>query len=66
MDGVEQPEDISGMSGGPLFSILRETDSTIRYSLEGIQASWISSKRLIRAQPIDRVFNAIDSWLAEN
>jgi hypothetical protein len=54
-----QPGDISGMSGGPVISLERDPDSGIRYRLFGVQRSWKSEERLIRAEPIHRIIDII-------
>lgn len=45
----EPMTDISGMSGGPIFSFRKEKDGTMRYWLHAIQSRWIPSRRLIAA-----------------
>jgi len=61
----DQPRDIVGMSGGPLFSIERDVRDRLRYHLVGLQASWSSSKRQIRVEPIERVVERVRQWLEE-
>ena len=51
-----QPKSITGMSGGPVFSIER-TAAEILYRLVGIQRSQDKDERLIRAEPIQRIVN---------
>jgi hypothetical protein len=50
-----QPESIKGMSGGPVFSVERDPDGRVRYRLYGIQSTWWSQSRVIRAEPIERI-----------
>jgi hypothetical protein len=50
-----QPDSIKGMSGGPVFSVERDPDGSVRYRLFGIQSSWWSKSRVIRAEPIHRI-----------
>ena len=61
MDG--QPNDIEGMSGGPVFSLERDASGSIRYRLFGVQAFWEKNKRLIRAEPIQRVVERAEQWV---
>lgn len=53
--GLEPPEFIEGMSGGPLFSICRTSDNQLRYHLHGVQRSWRSSSRIVRCERIDDI-----------
>lgn len=50
----EQPTSVNGMSGAPIFSILRSGDR-IDFRLVGIQRSEKKAQRLIRVEPIERV-----------
>jgi len=50
-----QPGSIKGMSGGPVLSVERDPDGSVRYRLFGIQSSWWSRSRVIRAEPIHRI-----------
>jgi hypothetical protein len=50
-----QPENIKGMSGGPLISIERTPNREFRYRLFGIQRSWDESTRSIRVEPIKNI-----------
>ncbi|MCI0399682.1 MAG: hypothetical protein L0332_10950 [Chloroflexi bacterium] len=60
-DGTEyQPDDIRGMSGGPLLSVERDPSNEIRYRLFGIQRSWLRDSRLIRAEPIQHIAELIN------
>jgi hypothetical protein len=58
-----QPENIVGMSGGPLFSIHRnhrnQDGKTIGYHLVGIQRSWYKGERIIVAEPIKGINAAL-------
>jgi hypothetical protein len=56
---VYQPNDIVGVSGGPLLSIERTSDGHLLYRLFGIQRSWDRDERLIRAEPIHRFVDLI-------
>lgn len=58
-DTEAQPESIIGMSGGPMLSISRENGS-IRYRLNGIQASWGRESRIVQVVPFDRVLSFFD------
>jgi hypothetical protein len=49
-----QPQNIEGMSGGPVFAIERDSGG-IRYRLFGIQRSQDKDERLIRVEPIQRI-----------
>ena len=50
-----QPENIKGMSGGPLISIERTPNREFRYRLFGIQRSWDENTRSIRVEPIENI-----------
>lgn len=41
--------DIEGMSGGPVFAVMRGNDGRVRYWVHAIQSRWIKSKRQIAA-----------------
>jgi hypothetical protein len=58
------PEDLRGMSGGPIFSFYRTDQGTLWVSLVAILASYSRPNREIRAEPIDRVINAVEQWIA--
>lgn len=50
-----QPDNIKGMSGGPLISIERTPNQEVRYRLFGIQRSWDEDTRSIRVEPIQDI-----------
>ena len=50
-----QPDNIVGMSGGPVFSIERDPDGNLRYRLVGIQSRWLRPSRRVRAEPIHKI-----------
>lgn len=56
-------EEVKGMSGGPILSVERDPSGRIRYRLVGIIQSWFRSKAIIRAEPIDRIAQAISDWM---
>ena len=58
-------DDVKGMSGGPILSVERDSDGQIRYRLVGVIQSWAAAQSIIRAEPIHRVSQVIDSWLPE-
>lgn len=62
-DWLSQPSDISGMSGGPIFAVTRSPERRFQYYLVGIQGSWLSGSRYIRAEPIMSAFEFIDRTL---
>ncbi len=66
LDSNEQPQSVSGMSGGPLFSIERDPNRGIVYRLCGIQRSWDSNERLIRVEPIHRIVRLIEEWVSQH
>lgn len=55
---VEQPRDIVGMSGAPLFAF-RQEPGGVRYYLWGIQRSWHEGHRFVRCEPVDRIIDAM-------
>ena len=56
-----QPDDIAGMSGGPILSVERDSHAQLRYRLFGIHSAWLPRKRIIRAEPIHKVASIIDT-----
>jgi hypothetical protein len=58
------PQDLRGMSGGPVFSFYRTNEGSLWITLVAILASYSKSNREIRAEPIDRVIQAIGLWMA--
>ncbi|MFV2044608.1 MAG: hypothetical protein ACC700_15410 [Anaerolineales bacterium] len=56
-------DSLAGMSGGPILSIERTSEGQIAYRLVGIQSSWLWSEGVIRAEPIDKVAEAISQAL---
>jgi hypothetical protein len=59
-ESEHQPASVKGMSGGPLFSIERDPSDRIRYRLFGIQRSEDKDERLIRAEPIHKIFGLMN------
>ena len=57
-------DDIKGMSGGPVLSVERTTEGRVAYRLVGIVHSWFRPKGLIRAEPIHKIAEALNAWLA--
>jgi hypothetical protein len=57
-------DDIKGMSGGPVLSIERTPEGRIAYRLVGIVQSWFRPKGLIRGEPIHRIAEVLNAWLA--
>ncbi|ESH90807.1 hypothetical protein B551_0222830 [Cupriavidus sp. HPC(L)] len=64
-----RPEDntlnIAGMSGGPLFSLVKNTDDTYLVKLIGIQSAWWPERRIIAACPAAPLFDALERSLRE-
>jgi len=58
-------EDAKGMSGGPILSVERDPDGRIWYRLVGVIQSFARGQSIFRAEPIQRVAEAIDLWLEE-
>lgn len=59
---------VKGMSGGPVFGVCRVEDS-VEYRLTGIQSTWVSGERLVRATPVSQIrvaLGAIRAWLNAN
>jgi hypothetical protein len=54
-----QPDTVSGMSGGPVFSVERDPREGIRYRLFGIQSTWWRESRVVRAESIGRILALI-------
>ncbi len=59
-----QPDELKGMSGGPVFSFYRD-NAYLNIELEGIFDSYIKKSHQIRAEPTDRVFVNLEAWLNE-
>jgi len=57
-----QPDELIGMSGGPVFSFYRDQD-ILNIELEGIFDSYLKKSRQIRAEPTARMLAAMESWL---
>ena len=60
-----QPTDIKGMSGGPLVSVDRDREHGLVCRLLGVQSAWMPDSRVIRVEPMERVFEAIERRLRE-
>ena len=60
----ENLANITGMSGGPVFSIERDPQGKLLYRLYGIQSVWLRTKRIIRAVPIRSVVEVIAKWFS--
>lgn len=59
-DGAAHPSDeFSGMSGGPLISVERDASGKVQYRLFGIQQGLLTSPRLIRAEPVNKLIKFI-------
>ena len=56
-------DSVKGMSGGPILSIQVMPDKRFMYRLIGIQRTWKPSRRVIRAEPIDRILFLLDNWM---
>jgi hypothetical protein len=55
-------EELAGMSGSPVISIERTSDAQLRYRLVGVLAEWLPGEKIIRAEPMRYVADAISSW----
>ncbi len=53
VQGLGEIDSIEGMSGGPLLSIERGKEGSLRYRLYAIQSCWKRSERIIRGTPIE-------------
>ena len=60
-DSEVPPINIKGMSGGPLLSIERKPDKGFLYRLYGIQRSWESRQRIIRAESMYKILEIIEA-----
>ena len=61
--------DITGMSGGPIFAIRRNSDNTLTYWLVAVQSRWVKTSRNIGAglvYPLATTMEAILKELTEN
>jgi hypothetical protein len=54
---------LRGMSGGPVLSVQRTQEGNIEFRLVAMIQSWAWAQSIIRAEPINRIGNAIDEWL---
>jgi len=59
-----QPDELKGMSGGPVFSFYRE-NGFLNIELEGIFDSYHKRNRQIRAEPTDRMLSNLEIWVNE-
>lgn len=50
-----QINDIDFMSGGPIISIERDAKHGFKYRLFAIQRGWLQKRRIIRAEPFNRI-----------
>jgi hypothetical protein len=57
-------DNFKGMSGGPILSFKQE-GKDLYFVLEGIFASFMKSKKLIRAEPHQRVITKLKEWLSK-
>lgn len=57
-----QPSELIGMSGGPIFSFFHE-GGIVNIELEAIFDSYLSVSRQIKGESVNRVFTDLDSWL---
>ena len=53
------PLNVHGMSGGPILAVRVDKNGQIFYRLTGIQRSWDSQKMIVRAEPVEKIFEAI-------
>jgi hypothetical protein len=57
--------DISGMSGGPIFS-LKKIDNTWFYQVIGVQSGWYRQSKIIYACPVKALFEEIEEIVQSN
>jgi hypothetical protein len=55
--------DIRGMSGGPMFSILRTSAGQFKYRLIGVQSAWLDQSRVCRTVDIRHIVSVIRTQL---
>jgi hypothetical protein len=55
-------ESIVGMSGGPILSIERSPDAKIGIRLVGLQVEWLPNSEIVRAESIQEIAAALDTW----
>ena len=59
-------EDISGMSGGPVFAVQFTKTGGLRYWVVAVQSKWCKDSRIIAACPIQPLADAIAKSMAEH
>ncbi len=62
MELTPPPNEIKGMSGGPIVSTERTPQGSLKYYLFGIQSSWLPRRRIIRATDMRIVGDIIDEF----
>lgn len=58
-DSLSEKIDIDGMSGGPIFGVMR-CDQKLRYKVIGVQSSWYPLSRVIAACPFSSLAHALE------
>lgn len=57
------PSDIKGMSGGPVFGVSRDESRGFLSKLVAIQSSWFAGSKIIRAEPLHKAIEFIETIL---
>jgi hypothetical protein len=70
LDTAESEElnvlDIGGMSGGPIFGLIKQEDGSSLIRLVAIQSGWSQERRIITACPIGPFLAAVERLIAES
>jgi hypothetical protein len=69
LDTAESEElnvlDIGGMSGGPIFGLIKQVDGSSLIRLVAVQSGWSKESRIITACPIGPFLNAVERLINE-
>lgn len=65
-DPAHRVANVVGMSGGPVFRIIKKADLQKKYWLVGIQSGWYEHSRVVRFCPIDSLVAALEELVEDS